>query len=86
LINYLPDGLRDRLAPHVRAYTATAVKGLFADSPVEFVHHSRIYGGYDNIIARLGGPAVVLRDILYQLEGTPLDIWGLSHFLVVQKR
>lgn len=86
LINYLSDSVRDRLAPHVRAYTSTAVKQLFAASPVDFVHHSRIYGGYDNIIARLGKPAVILRDILYRLERTPLDTWALSHFLVVQKR
>ena len=86
LINYLPNGLRDRLAPHVRAYTASALRQLFADCPVDLVHHSRIYGGYDNLIQRLGKPARILRDILYRLERTPLDVWGLSHFLVVEKR
>jgi hypothetical protein len=49
------------------------------------VHHSRIYGGYDNIIARLGKPAEVVRDMLYKLEQTPLDTWGLSHLLVIEK-
>ncbi len=86
LINYLPDGPRDRLAPHVRAYTARAVRQLFADCPIECVHHSRIYGGYDNLIARMGRPARILRDFLHRLERTPLDVWGLSHFLVLQKR
>lgn len=86
LINFLPDRLRNLLAPHVRAYTARAVRQLFADSPVEFLHHSRIYGGYDNIIERMGKPACILRDILHRLERTPFDVWGLSHFLVLQKR
>jgi len=85
LINYLPDRWRDQLAPHVRAYTARGIRRLFADEPIKFVHHSRIYGGYDNIIARLGKPAEVIRDVLYKLEQTPLDTWGLSHLLVVEK-
>jgi hypothetical protein len=48
--------------------------------------HQRIYGGYDNIIARLGSPGRALRDTLYRLEGTPLDAFGLSHLLVVEKQ
>ena len=85
LINYLPDAWRNRFAPHVRAYTGRGLRRLFDDQPVKFVHHSRVYGGYDNIIARLGKPAKVIRDGLYCLENTPLDTWGLSHLLVVEK-
>ena len=86
LINYLPNGLRNRLAPHVRAYTAADIRRLVADGPFDIVHHSRIYGGYDNIIARFGRPAAAMRDLLYRMERPPLDTWGLSHFLVAQKR
>lgn len=85
LINYLPDRWRNQLAPHVRAYTYKGIRNLFDGESVKFVHHSRIYGGYDNIIARLGKPAEVIRNMLYQLEETPLDTWGLSHFLVIEK-
>lgn len=85
LINYLPDALRNRLAPHVRAYTARRLRALFTDTPSRIITHQRIYGGYDNIIARLGGAGKVLRDTLYRLEGTPLDTLGLSHLLVVEK-
>ena len=86
LINYLPSALRDRLAPHVRAYTSRDLRRLFADEPALVVHQQRIFGGYDNIIARLGAPARFLRDMLQRCEGTPLDFWALSHFLVLQKR
>ena len=85
LINYLPKPWRDQLAPHVRAYSAADIRRLVSGCSVEIIHHSRIYGGYDNIIARLGAPAVLLRDILYRCEQTPLDTWALSHFLVLQK-
>lgn len=85
LINYLPDRWRNQLAPHVKAYTSRGIKGLFDGEPIKIVHHSRIYGGYDNIIARLGKPAELIRDSLYKLEDTPFDTWGLSHLLVVEK-
>lgn len=85
LINYLPDVWRNKLAPHVRAYSWRGIRGLFADQNVKFVHHHRVYGAYDNLIQRLGTPMRVMRDALQKLDGTPLDTWGLSHFLVVEK-
>jgi SAM-dependent methyltransferase len=85
LINYLPDPLRNKLAPHVRAYTARGLRRLFEGCPVRVVHHTRVYGGYDNIIARLGAAGRVLRAALQGVEGTPLDVAGLSHLLVLEK-
>lgn len=84
-INYLPDRWRNRLAPHVRAYTKRGLRRLFDGLPARLVHHRRIYGGYDNLIARLGGPMRLVRDLLYLGEGTPFDTWGLSHLLVIEK-
>ncbi|MBE2270487.1 MAG: class I SAM-dependent methyltransferase [Anaerolinea sp.] len=86
LINYLPDALRNRLAPHVRAYTARGLRRLFNGTPTRVITHTRVYGGYDNIIARLGGAGRMIRDTLQRVEGTPLDTVGLSHFLVVEKQ
>ncbi len=85
LINYLPDRLRNQLAPHVRAYTVRGLQALFADLPVRTIVHRRIFGGYDNIIARFGAPGRWMRSLLHKLEGTPLDTYGLEHFLVVEK-
>lgn len=83
LVNYLPDCLRDRLAPHVRAYTAHSLRRLFTGLPVRVLHHTRIYPGYDNIAARAPALARALRLITYALERTPLRAFGLSHFLVL---
>jgi ubiquinone/menaquinone biosynthesis C-methylase UbiE len=85
LINYLPDAARNRLAPHVRAYTRRGLLRAFAGLPAKVVHHRRVYGGYDNLIRRFGSRAQVMRDVLYKVEGTPLDAFALSHFLVVEK-
>ncbi len=84
-INYLPDSLRNQLAPHVRTYTARGLRQLFVDYSVKIVHYGRIFAGYDNIIARLGQAGAQLRNLLYRLEGTPLDIWAYSHILVIEK-
>lgn len=86
LVNYLPDRWRNRLCPHVRVYTAKGLRALFRGLNVELVVHTRIYPGYDNIARRRPWLARLLRKLTYSLEGTPLEAFGLSHFLVVRKR
>ena len=85
LINYLPNLIRNRLAPHVRAYTGQGIKSLFADQPARVVTHTRIFPGYDNIIARRPNIGRVLRAVTYAFERTPLRAFGLSHFLVLER-
>jgi SAM-dependent methyltransferase len=85
LVNYLPRGLRDRLAPHVRVYTRRDLEILFLGLPVKFIHRKVIFGGYDNIISRFPGLGRLIRAILYWLEKTPLQILGLSHYWVIEK-
>jgi SAM-dependent methyltransferase len=85
LINYLPDGLRNKLAPHVKAYTGHGLRSLLDGLDVKIVRHTRIFGAYDNLIARFGPLGRVLRGVLQFLEKTPLRVFGLSHFLVIEK-
>ncbi len=85
LINYLPDRWRNQLAPHVRTYTARGIRRLFDDQPVKIVHHTRIFGGYDNIIYRYPRLGRWLRGTLYAFENTPLRVMGLSHLVVIEK-
>lgn len=84
-INYLPRALRDKLAPHVRVYSKRDLHKLFENLPVKFVERTIIFGAYDNIIARFGPLGRVLRGVLQLLERTPLKVFGLSHFWVVEK-
>jgi SAM-dependent methyltransferase len=86
LVNYLPNVWRDKLAPHVRTYTKGKLIRLFADLPVEVVHHGRIFGGYDNIEYRLPRLGKTIKKSLYAAERTPLSVLGLSHLLVLKKR
>lgn len=84
-VNYLPRALRDKLAPHVRVYSIKDLQKLFSDLPVRFIECTIIFGAYDNIIARFGRLGKVLRGLLQFLERTPLKIFGLSHFWVIEK-
>jgi hypothetical protein len=86
LVNYLPRRLRDRLAPHVRVYTQRDLEVLFDGLPVRVITRTVIFGAYDNLISRWPRLGRTLRAILQGLEHTPLRIFGLSHFWVVEKK
>jgi len=84
-VNYLPRKWRDKLAPHVRVYSKRDLQKLFDGLPVKFIERTIIFGAYDNIIARFGTFGKLLRGLLQFMERTPLRIFGLSHFWVVEK-
>ena len=85
LINYLPNSLRNRFAPHVRAYASRGIRSLFEGLPAHIITHTQIYPGYDNVVARRPGLGKLLRTATYTFEHTPLKFFGLSHFLVIEK-
>ena len=85
LVNYLPRRLRDRLAPHVRVYSSRDLEQLFAGQPVRIMVRTIIFGAYDNVISRFPRLGQVLRMLLQGLEKTPLKVFGLSHFWVLEK-
>ncbi len=85
LVNWFPDPIRDRLAPHVRAYTMRGIERLFAGQPVRLVHHRVIYPGFDNLTERHARLGPILRRALYTAEQTPLHAFGLSHLLVLRR-
>jgi len=86
LVNWLPTPLRNRLAPHVRAYTARSLRRLFGGLPVRVVYHTQVFPGYDNVVARVPLLGRAVRAVTYTLERTPLRVFGLSHLLVVERQ
>ncbi|MHC1740174.1 MAG: class I SAM-dependent methyltransferase [Anaerolineaceae bacterium] len=85
LVNYLPRKLRDRLAPHVNVYTRKELHSLFAGLSVKVISTRTIFGAYDNIISRAPLLGKALRSCLQFFEKTPLQVFGLSHFWVIEK-
>lgn len=84
-IGWLPDLLRDKLAPHVRAYTTRRIRALFDGWDGAIILHTQIYPGYDKIARKNAGLARALRGLTYFLEHTPLRVFGLSHLVVWRK-
>jgi hypothetical protein len=66
-------------------YSSADLQKLFSGLPVKFIERTIIFGAYDNIIAKYGSLGKVLRGILQFLEKTPLKIFGLSHFWVIER-
>ncbi|MEW5721341.1 MAG: methyltransferase domain-containing protein, partial [Chloroflexota bacterium] len=85
LVGWLPNFLRAKFAPHVRAYTARDLRALFAGLDGALIAHTQIYPGYDKIARQSVSLARVLRGVTYFLENTPLRAFGLSHFAVWEK-
>ncbi len=81
-VNLLPNRLRDRLAPHVRA-TRAGRSGAFRRPTCEDRDPHADLSGYDNIVAR-SPLRRTLQAATYALERTPLRRLGLSHFLVLK--
>ncbi len=86
LVNYLPDAVRSRLVPHARAYRSADLRRLTARLDTREVLHSYVYPGFDNVARRSPLAARLLRSILYQAEHTRVRCFGLSHFLILEKR
>jgi SAM-dependent methyltransferase len=85
LVHYLPSRWRRQLIPHVRIYSKSDLERLFKQLPVTVKDQRLIFGAYDNIIYRSPALGRILRVVLQWLERTPLKIFGLSHFWVIEK-
>lgn len=84
-INYLPGPVRRRLVPHARCYLGRDLRRLMAGLPLRPVHWGCVYPGFDSIEASKPWLAAVLKAVTYALESTPLQAFGLSHFMVIEK-
>jgi SAM-dependent methyltransferase len=85
LANWVPNGVRNYFAPHVRIYTQSEVRRLFEGLNVEFVVQSHIFPGCDNWAER-GIMGRLFRDTMHVVEHSPLRQFGISHFIVARKR
>jgi SAM-dependent methyltransferase len=84
-VNWLPNPIRNRLVPHARAYTKSGIRRTFRNLAAEIDVESYVYPGFDNVVARHRRFGTMLRRILYWAEQTPLKMFGLSHFVVIEK-
>ena len=85
LVNWLPDALRNRLVPHARAYTSARIKETYRGLETKALVETYVFPGFDQVMARRRWLGRLLRGVMYRIERTPLKLFGLSHFIVLQK-
>ncbi len=85
LVHYLPQAWQKQLTPHVRSYSRQELDKLFDGLPAKITKREIIFGAYDNIIVRFPTLGRFLRRLLQWMERTPLKVFGLSHFWVIEK-
>jgi SAM-dependent methyltransferase len=85
LVNYLPHVLRDRLVPHARVYGGRELRRLWRELPFRAVERTVIYPGFDGIRSRHERLGRLLQETLHRAESTPLRVFGLSHFVILER-
>ncbi len=86
LVNYLPRVLRDRLVPHARVYTGRELRRLWSGLPFRTIEQTVVYPGFDGIRSRNEPLGRALQATLHRAEATPLRVFGLSHFVILERR
>lgn len=83
---WMPKSIREKFAPHVRNYSNGELMALFEKSQWKVVHHGHVFPGFDGAVRRFGIFGNLLQKFFHTLEKTPLHFFGISHFLVVEKK
>lgn len=83
---WMPDPIRKRLAPHVRNYSNNEIKNILDSCGFHIVHHSHVFPAFDKLEKRLGWFGKTMQNIFHALEKTPLHFFGISHFIVAEKK
>lgn len=84
LLPWLPF-LYKYLAPHVRNYSNRKLESLFKGLQVKIIYHKHVFPGFDGAVRRLGFVGKLIQWKFHLLEKTPLEWFGISHFLILEK-
>lgn len=85
LLPWMPAFIRRKFSPHVRNYSNGDIRRLFKNLPVEIVHHTHVFSGFDKLEGRLGILGSGIKKFFHWAEKTPLHFFGISHFMIVKK-
>lgn len=89
LLPWLPKYFYQKFAYHVRNYSNGDIKRFFRalsnKYPLEIVLHTRIFPGFDGAVRRFGVVGKIIRSFFFLIEKTPLNFFGISHFVILKK-
>ena len=84
LVTWLPNFLYRKMTPHVRNYTEKGLLRLI-EGKHKIIQNSYVFPGYDGLIKKFGVIGRLVRDVFEIFEKTPLKVFGISHFVIIQK-
>lgn len=73
------------LAPHVRNYSYWKVRSLFNGQPTKIIKHDFVFPAFDKLSRKRGILGKMIQKFFYLAEKTPLKVFGISHFIIVEK-
>ncbi|MFC1780430.1 class I SAM-dependent methyltransferase [Patescibacteria group bacterium] len=85
LATYLPDSVYKEMTPHVRSYSKKDLFKLFERITYKVTHYQGVFPGFDKISYKVPVIGKLIVKVFRILEGTFLNMFGLSHFVVVEK-
>ncbi len=82
---WLPKFVSKRFASHVRNYSNKDIKRLFSNIDAKIIYHSHVFPGFDKLSKKRGLVGKLVQKFFHAIEKTPLNYFGISHFLIVKK-
>ncbi|MCE2468053.1 MAG: class I SAM-dependent methyltransferase [Caldilineaceae bacterium] len=83
-VSYLPRQYRDFLAPHVRTYNRRDLRRLWSNLPLRIATWQIVPPALDALGYALPWLPASLPQAMMRLSRSPVDLLGLSHFVVLQ--
>lgn len=84
-VTYLPGKIYNKLTPHVRNYFKRDLFGLIKGVSYKKVYYSGVFPGFDKLTSKISLFGKLILQFFRLLEKTPLNRFGISHFLVLEK-
>jgi 2-polyprenyl-3-methyl-5-hydroxy-6-metoxy-1,4-benzoquinol methylase len=85
LVTYLPNFLYKEMTPHVRNYFKHDLFALLNGLRYKKIIYRRIFPGFDKLSSKVPFIGKIIQKIFRILDRTPLNIFGISHFLIIEK-
>jgi ubiquinone/menaquinone biosynthesis C-methylase UbiE len=82
---WMPEFIFNKFAPHVKNYWWRTLRSKIEKSGGEVLFHRRIFPGFDKLTLKWGLFGRFIQRVFYALEKTPLEMFGISHFVIVTK-
>ena len=85
LVTYFPNIVYKEMTPHVRNYYRRDLFEIIKSARFKVIFYQGIFPGFDKLSNKIPLIGKLIQKIFRILEKTPLNIFGISHFLILEK-